>query len=108
MAVGRRLLNGNAYAFETVTVANAAKALTTTTWRTSGASDAAKKAFISAEGGSMRYRYDGSDPTTTSGHLLSHGDILEVEGEPNMLNFRAIRVGDRSGTLTVTYEANYG
>jgi hypothetical protein len=102
MSLEKRMLAGNAYAFETITVAATATTFTTTTWRVSP--DSHTRAVVTATGGVMRYRYDGTAPTSTVGHLLSHGDMLIVEGSVNMANFKVIRAGSTSGSLSATYE----
>jgi len=108
MSVARRLMSGNGYAFETITVAGTAIGFTAATASPAAQNDAQKRAFVTLSGGSIRYRYDGSDPTATVGHRLMHGDSIAVEGGVNIANFKAIREGDVSGTLSVTYEAIHG
>lgn len=100
----KMLLGGNGYAHEVLTVADSAKAMTAATYNPANTDQSRIRAFVTAEAGFMRYRYDGGDPTTTSGHLIGIGDALIIEGVLNIEKFRAIRVGDKSGTLRVTYE----
>jgi len=107
MSVFKKSMSGIAFDFETVTVADSAKALTVATFARTEI-EGETIAVITAEGGMMRYRYDGTDPTTTVGHLLSHGDTIRIEGEENITNFRAIRLGTQSGSLSATYERVYG
>jgi hypothetical protein len=57
---------------------------------------------ISVEGASLRWRYDGSNPTTTEGHLAQVGDWIELKGFTNLQRFRAIRTGTTDATLRVT------
>jgi len=64
----------------------------------------ANRVFITAETADMRFRYDSGAPTTTVGHLLSDGDTLTLYGTQNIKNFLAIRTGETSGVLKVTYE----
>ena len=107
MAVAKRMLSGDGYAFENVEVADAAKALTASTYAITDAI-AHVRAFITVDTGQLRYRYDGSDATATVGHLAQYGDSIIIEGTVNIQNFRAIRTGDRSASLSVTYEAVHG
>ena len=101
----RRELSGNAYEFETLAVTDSAKGFTAGTY---GTTVEHMRAYVTAEGGLVRYRYDGSDPTATVGHLLWNGDSILIEGSTNVRNFRAIRAGDVSGSLSVTFEGVYG
>ena len=103
MSGSKIALGGDAYAFETITVADTAKGFTTGTW--TGGERTHVRAVMTVSGGMMRYRYDGDDPTASVGHLLSHGDMLIIEGMVNVTNFKAIRVGSQSGTLSTTYES---
>lgn len=106
MAVAKFLLNGNAFNFETITVAGTAIGCTAATYGSNN--DSHIRAVLTLAGGVVRYRYDGSNPTASVGHLLHHGDTVVVEGIVNVKNFKAIRAGDVSGTLSVTYEAVHG
>ena len=46
----------------------------------------------------MRYRTDGTAPTTTEGILLYVGDVLMVEGITKIRNFKTIGT---TGTATI-------
>jgi hypothetical protein len=64
----------------------------------------AKAGLISLEGGDIRFRMDGLlPPTSTSGHYMTSGDTFLLVGTQALLQFRAIRVGDENGLITVTY-----
>jgi len=104
MAVASRLLSGDGFAFETVTVADSSKALTAGTYAPVNQDKSRIRAFCTLTGGQIRYRYDGTAPTNTVGHLASFGDVIYLEGTVNVEQFRAIRTGDVSATLSVTYE----
>lgn len=88
--------------FETLTVGNTAITLTASKYRPVG--EQADSAFITLEGGDIRYRYDGTSPTSSVGHLLSSGGYLILVGQNQMEKFKAIRVGGTDGTFSVTYE----
>ena len=90
------------FAFETITVGNTVAVLTATTYRPSG--DQADSAFLTLEGADIRYRYDGGNPSSSVGHLLSDSGYIVLTGQNQMEKFKAIRVGGRDGTLSVTYE----
>jgi len=88
--------------YESITVTNAS-AIGFTSSKISTA-PRPKRAFCTSETGSMRYRYDGTDPETTEGHLLLPTDTLIVEGIQNMENFKVIATSATSGKIKVTYE----
>lgn len=91
--------------FETITIDNTAGGvgLTAAKYRpTNGVQ--AEAAFITVEGGPIRYTYDGTAPTTTVGHKAVSGTILVLKGQHQMENFKAIRTGTTDGTLQVSYE----
>lgn len=60
--------------------------------------------FATVETAQVRYRYDGGNPTSTSGHLAEIGDVIRVHGGGNIAAFRAIRTGGMSGVLRITFE----
>jgi hypothetical protein len=63
----------------------------------------ARAALISLENGDVRFRLDGGAPTAGGGHYFTSGDTLVLSGTQALKQFQAIRVGDVSGTLRVTY-----
>ena len=92
-----------AFAFETITVAGTAIGFTAGTYQPTG-EVGAKRAIVTCETAQVRFRYDGTDPSATVGHLLDIGNKLEIEGYTNISLFRAIRTGGTSGALSVTFE----
>jgi hypothetical protein len=62
------------------------------------------RAVMTLETAQVRYRYDGTNPTSSEGHLLEIGETLVLEGAANIDKFKAIRTGSTDGTLKVTYE----
>ena len=87
-----------ASAFESVTVDDTATALT------SGTYGDAVRAVITCEDAQIRFRVDGSDPTSSVGHILDSGSLLMLESNDDIAAFRAIRTGSSDGTLMVTYQ----
>jgi len=85
--------------YESLTVANAAEGIGPA-WANS---KTAYKAFMTAETAEMRFRFDGTAPTSTEGHIIDDGDTLELYGNKNIVNFLAIRTGNDSGVLKITY-----
>lgn len=62
------------------------------------------RAFVTVEGSSCRYRYDGTAPTVTTGHVMDSGGIAAFLGLKNLQNFLCISTSGGTTTLTVTYE----
>ena len=92
-----------AFAFESITVADSAIGCTAATVSPAGAPGSVR-AVMTLETAQVRYRYDGTNPTSSEGHLLEIGETLVLEGAANIDRFRAIRTGSTSGVLKVTYE----
>ena len=62
-----------------------------------------KKIFITVETAQCRYQFDGTDPDSTTGHLLSPTQSLILEGYSQMNNIKFIRTGATSAILQVSY-----
>jgi hypothetical protein len=86
-------------AYESVTVANTAIGLTAS----STAAPIRNAATLTLETAQIRFRVDGTDPTSSEGHLLEIGDTLELCNQEEVKNFKAIRTGSTSGVLKVSY-----
>lgn len=59
-------------------------------------------AFITVETANIRFRLDGTAPTTTEGHKLTNGQNLTLACESDIRNFLAIRDDAVDATLRVT------
>jgi hypothetical protein len=59
-----------------------------------------KRAWITVEGRAIRYRFDGSDPSSSLGHVAAAGSSLELIGDAAIRNFRMVR---QTSNATVTY-----
>ena len=92
-----------AFAFESIIVSTIVKQFTVDTL-TVTTNTLAQKAVITIEDGSIRYRYDGTDPTSSVGHQMFPLDTLAIIGSINIQAFRAIRTGLADATLRITYE----
>jgi hypothetical protein len=92
---------GDAYAFESVTVADAAIGCTSATYSVSGQRGPVA-ALISVETAELRFRVDGSNPTAAVGHVLQPGESVVLTG-PNIQSLKMIRTGSTSATVRVTY-----
>ena len=93
----------SAFAFESITVAGTAIGPTAATISPTGAPGAVR-ATLTLETAQVRYRYDGTAPTATEGHLLEVGDVLTLEGHVNISRLLAIRTGGTSGVIKASYE----
>lgn len=94
-------------AFEKRTISSSAVGITSTLLNVNesgGFHKRAAKAFITVETQSIRLRWDGSDPTTTDGHLLTNGSSITIIGENNVLRLRMIAAAaDGTAQITVYY-----
>ena len=63
-----------------------------------------EEAFITLQGGSIRYRYDGKDPDEFTGHLLHDGMSLRLTGIGQLQNFRFILSSELPGSISLTLE----
>ena len=59
-------------------------------------------AFITLEGANIRFRLDGTAPTTTEGHQLINGQNLTLASPSDIRKFLAIRDDATDATLRVT------
>ena len=59
---------------------------------------------ITIENFNIRYRVDGSNPTSNTGHLVANGLYLSFDDAKSIRNFRCIAIGGNA-TLCVTYYA---
>ena len=62
------------------------------------------RVIITIEAATLRYRYDGTAPLSSEGHILNANDVLIVEGISNMKNLKMIRTTTTSATVRVSYE----
>ena len=92
------------FAFEMLTVAGSAVGFATATY-SPNAHVGATRAFVTAETAQVRYRYDGTAPTASVGHLLEANGSIVIEGPGNIARFQAIRTGGTSAVLATTFEA---
>ncbi len=84
--------------YEAITVADTAIGFTASKLVTAVAG-----AFCTLETGQVRFRMDGSDPTSTTGHLLEVGQSFTIYNRAALVNIKFIRTGSTSGALKVTY-----
>lgn len=91
------------FAFEQITVSTAAVGLTTATWNLSAPATCAE---IRVEVDDVRYRMDGTNPTSSVGINLDSGDVLYLSNGSrtnNLARAKFIRSGSNDATLSVQY-----
>jgi hypothetical protein len=66
-----------------------------------GAFKRAVRAFITVESNSIRMRFDGTDPDSSTGHLIASGDYFTLDGEQNVAALKMIQ-GAGAATVQVT------
>ncbi len=83
---------------EAVTIGNSATAMTIT----ASNGNLPEAALIEVEDAAIRFRADGSDPTSTTGHNAEVGEIIELVSKDEVQKFRAIRRDGVDATLRIT------
>jgi outer membrane receptor protein involved in Fe transport len=63
------------------------------------------KAFIQVETAPIRFRINGSAPTSTLGTLLEIGDSLELDSIDDIANFKVIRTTAVNATINCIYSS---
>ena len=86
-------------AFESVTVDDTADILTAATYGTS------KRALLTVETAQIRFRLDGTAPTSSVGHIANAGDQIVLASNGDIANFKAIRTTSTSATLRCSYSS---
>ena len=90
-----RLVDLPARDFETITVSTVAIGLTV--------AKLGVGFFLTIEGADIRYRLDGTAPTSSVGHLLLDGSSLQVLNANTAADLLMIRDGAVDATVTVTH-----
>jgi len=83
--------------YESVTVEDSAIGLTSATYLD------ATRAEMTLETAQIRFRADGTNPTSSEGHPVYVGDVIILDSAAQIAGFKAIRTGTTSGVLKVTY-----
>lgn len=84
--------------FETLTVTNSAGGPTAAT-----AGSATAALFGPVETADVRWRADGTDPTSSVGHLLPTQQTLYVEGTDLINKIKFIRTGSTNAAIPASY-----
>ena len=90
-----RLVDLAARDFETITVSTVAIGLT--------AAKIGVGFFLTVEGADIRYRLDGTAPTSSVGHLALDGTTIQVINSNTAANLLMIRDGAVDATVSVTH-----
>ncbi len=101
LAVSFAFMSLAADSYESILVGNTAVGftsanITTTTYLV-------RKVFCTEENGAIRYRVDGTSPTSAEGHWLAVSGTLTIDNYTDILNFRAISASGTSPTLKCSY-----
>ncbi len=89
------------FLFDTLSVAGAAVGLADATGIDADDLEAADEAYLTVETVAVRFRFDGTAPTTSVGHKLDVGMELRILGAENLQQLKLIRDGS-SGTAAVS------
>ena len=95
---------GNAGAYEALAPTSATSITTSIRLPTSGLYTGiqAKIALITVESYPMRFRIDGTAPTSTTGHKVDPGQSCVIIGAENVKNFSCIDTADGASAVLVT------
>ncbi len=88
--------NYDTIGFETLSVGDAAVAL-------ASVPVTAVRAFITVQDDEIRFRADGSAPSSSVGHLLTPDDVLLLESAADLASVKFIRV-TADATISVSYQ----
>ena len=88
--------------FESITVANTAIGFTAAI--IGSTTDIVTEVDCTLETAQIRFRVDGTDPTSTEGHILNVGSSIKLTNRAEIAKFKAIRTGAASGALKCSYK----
>ena len=88
------------YDYESITIADTAIGLTASKLTTERRPISV---LITFETAPIRWRADGTDPTSSEGHIQNPMSSMIIEGIHNMQKIRFIRTGTTSGIAKVSY-----
>ena len=83
--------------YESLTVGNAAVGF-------ASIPTTAVRAFITVEDAAIRFRVDGTSPSTSEGHVVNESDIILIESASDIEVFQAIRDDAVDAVLKITYQ----
>lgn len=85
-----------AVGFESITVADSAIGITAAIYAD------AQACMARLETAQIRFRFDGTNPSSAEGMLLEVGEVLTIDNQSHARTMRFIRTGSTSGVLKVT------
>lgn len=91
--------------FESVTVAGTAVGLSAATYTPVSGSNNVVVCTMRLETAQIRFRYDGTNPTSSEGMVMEVGDVFTLRGYSLIAQFKAIRTGSTSGVLKVSCDS---
>jgi hypothetical protein len=92
------------FAFEALSVANSPVGFTVATYTPDAdVGHPAELATVKVTGAQIRYRTDGTNPTSGVGTIVEDGDPIVVEGNSDIRAIRFIRTGGQSATLSTEF-----
>ena len=92
-------------AYDSISIPASSTRLTLANVRGTSERFMAEKVIITVETAQIRWRDDGTDPTSSEGHLANVGAVITLDNRERIESFRAIRTGSTSATLRVSYLA---
>jgi len=95
-AVGQR-----AATFEDLTVSTTSVGITATTIRPSGQGQQNNFCTLYVAGANVRYRFDGTAPTTSVGAIASDGETISIDNTEQALAIRFIRDDATNASLQI-------
>jgi len=75
------LWHGTTFAYESITVGASAVSLTNATFNPTGSVPPAIRAIITVEDDTIRFRTDGTDPTSSEGHKGKEDDVIILDSQ---------------------------
>lgn len=100
VAVSLPVLAADFFSYEQLTVAASSVGITTTTVSPAGQPQNQHCQAV-LETAQIRYRADGTAPTSTVGTPMNTGDVLTIDSAADALRIRFIRTGATSGVLNI-------
>lgn len=89
----------DAYDFENLSVSTTAVGFTAARYDADTVSPTVKAVVCYNDLQPIRFRMDGTNPTSSVGHQLNDKDVVYIQGYDNISDFRAIRQGGTNSNL---------